>query len=41
MSKHQDVITVGTGHPVPPDPEPGPVKDNYHPGPDFATEEAA
>jgi hypothetical protein len=37
MSRHEDVIAVSSGRPVPPEqspPPPGPVND--HPGPDFA-----
>lgn len=41
MSAHPDLIKVSTGKPVPADPEPAPVKDNYHPGPDFPWETAA
>ena len=41
MSQDKDVIAVSTGCPVPPDPKPAPAKDNYHPGPDFDSKEAA
>ncbi len=42
MSKHPDVIKVGTGRPVPPDlkPEP-PGLVNTHPGPDLGREAEA